>query len=186
MKRVALALVLAATTGVAANARAADDAGPRNALSVHPFSITSHGLAVQYERYLLPRHWSLALGLGFRSSSRGDYSSWVTAAGIEPRYWLWGPDRSKHLGSDAMVGPFASLRFDAAFMTMSDTTRDKWIGGNVGLSLVGSFGWRFAIGPVELTPSLGVGARTDFDAAGRLAPWTRAVYRFDWTAGYMF
>ncbi len=184
MKAIAL-LFTVAIAGVAASARA-DEAGPRNALSVHPFSITSHGLAVQYERYIVPRHWSLALGLGFRASSRGDYSSWVTSAGIEPRYWLWGPGRSQHLGSDAMVGPFVSLRFDTAWMTMTDTTRDKWVGGNVGLSLVGSFGWRFAIGHVELTPSLGVGSRTDFDAAGRLAPWTRAVYRFDWTAGWMF
>ncbi len=186
LKRAAVAAALVAALGVSAEARAADDAGPRNALSVHPLSITSHGLALQYERYLFPRHWSLALGTGFRSSSRGDYSSWVTSVGIEPRYWLWGTNRSAKLGADAMVGPFLSLRFDTAWMTMTDTKRDRWVGGNVGVSLVGSFGWRFAIGHLETTPSFGLGSRTDFDPKGRLAPWTRAVIRFDWTVGWMF
>jgi len=185
VKRAATLLSLVVAIAFARAARA-DEVGPRNAISLHPFSLTSHGLAVQYERYLAPRHWSLALGLGVRSSSRSDYSSWVTTAGIEPRYWLWGPDRSAHLGSDAMVGPYMSLRFDAAFMSMTDTRRDRWIGGNEGYSLVGSFGWRFAIGHLEITPSLGVGARADLDVTGRLAPWMRPVYRFDWTVGWMF
>ena len=160
--------------------------GPRNALSVHPFSITSHGLAIQYERYLFPRHWSLATGLGFRSSSRGDYSSWVGSVGIEPRYWLWGTNRSATLGRDAMIGPYTSLRVDMSWLSMTDTRRDRWVGGNIGLSVVGAFGWRFAIGHAELTPSFGLGTRTDFDPKGRLAPWTRAVIRFDLTVGWMF
>ncbi len=185
VKRAAALVGLVAATAFARAARA-DEVGPRNALSLHPFSLTSHGLAVQYERYIAPRHWSLAFGLGGRSGSRGDYSSWTTTVGIEPRYWLWGPDRSEHLGGDAMVGPFLSLRCDASFMTMSDTRHHRWIGGNEGYSLVGSFGWRFAIGHLEITPSLGVGARADFDATGRLAPWMRPVYRFDWTVGWMF
>jgi hypothetical protein len=185
VKRAAALLAAVVVTSIGLHARA-DDAGPMNALSVHPFSITSHGLALQYERYVVPRHWSVAFGLGGRSSSSGDYSSWETTAGIEPRYWLWGPNRSTRLGSDAMIGPFVSLRVDGAWLTMTDTTRNRWVGGNVGISLVGSFGWRFAIGHFETTPSLGLGARTDFDATGRLAPWTRYVIRVDWTAGWMF
>ena len=51
---------------------------------------------------------------------------------------------------------------------------------------VGWLGWRFAIGHFETTPSFGLGTRTDFDPKGRLAPWTRAVIRFDWTMGWMF
>ena len=90
------------------------------------------------------------------------------------------------LAADAMVGPFASVRFDMAWLTMTDTRRDKWVGGNVGLSFVGNIGWRFAIGHFETTPSFGLGTRTDFDPKGRLAPWTRAVIRFDWTMGWMF
>ena len=188
LKRALSALIALGVLAAAGAAQAADkpmDPGPRNALSVHPFSITSHGLALQYERYLFPRHWSLALGTGFRSSSRGDYSSWTTSVGIEPRYWLWGTNRSQ-LAADAMVGPFASVRFDMAWLTMTDTRRDKWVGGNVGLSFVGNIGWRFAIGHFETTPSFGLGTRTDFDPKGRLAPWTRAVIRFDWTMGWMF
>jgi hypothetical protein len=184
---IASLIALAWVTVVASSARAQDKAGPRNAISVHPFSLTSHGLAVQYERYLKPRSFSLVLGLGVRSSSRSDYSSWATSVGIEPRYWLArDPTRSKRLGADAMIGPYLSLRTDVAYLMMTDTTRDQWVGGNIGLSFVGSFGWRFAIGRVEITPSIGLGSRTDFDAAGRLAPWTRAVYRFDWTVGWMF
>jgi len=39
---------------------------------------------------------------------------------------------------------------------------------------------------VELTPSFGVGARSDIDPTGRLAAWVRPIYRLDWTAGWMF
>jgi hypothetical protein len=187
VKRAAPLAAFALTLGAGASARAADDAGPRNAISVHPFSLTSHGLAVQYERYLKPRHLSLVLGVGARSSSRADYSSLVTSVGIEPRFWLArDPTRSKRLGKNAMVGPYLSLRFDTSYLMMTDTTRDQWVGGSLGLSFVGSFGFRFALGRLEITPSIGVGSRTDFDAAGRLAPWTRAVYRFDWTVGWLF
>ena len=187
MKRAAPLVALAVTLAMAKSARAVDEAGPRNALSIHPFSLTSHGLAVQYERYLKPRHLSLVLGVGVRSSSRADYSSLLTSVGIEPRFWLArDPTRSKRLGKDAMIGPYMSLRLDTSYLMMTDTTRDQWVGGNVGLSFVGSFGWRFAIRHLEITPSIGVGSRTDFDAARRLAPWTRAVYRFDWTVGWLF
>lgn len=192
LKRLCAMLGVCGAGLLASNGHAAEkperklEPGPRNALSVHPFSISSHGLAIQYENYLFPRHWSLATGLGFRSSSRGDYSSWVTSVGFEPRYWLWGTDRSTTLGADAMVGPFASLRLDVSWMSMTDTRNDRWAGGNVGVSTVASIGWRFAIGQVELTPSFGLGTRSDFDPRGRLAPWTRAVVRFDWTVGYMF
>jgi hypothetical protein len=144
-------------------------------------------VALQYERYIKPRQLSLVLGAGVRSSSRGDYSSLVTSVGIEPRWWLArGPSRSRRLGADAMLGPYLGLRFDTSFLMMTDTARDQWVGGSVGLSFVGSFGWRFAIGRIELTPGLGIGSRSDFDAAGRLAAWTRAVFRFDWTVGWMF
>jgi hypothetical protein len=180
-------LAFALVSGLAFAAQAADKAGPRNALSLHPFSLGAHGVAVQYERYVKPRHLSLVLGAGLRSSSRGDYESWVTSVGIEPRYWLArDPTRSKRLGADAMIGPYLSLRFDTSYLMMTDTTRDQWVGGSIGLSFVGSFGWRFTIGRLEITPSFGVGSRTDFDAAGRLAPWTRAVFRGDWTVGWMF
>lgn len=176
----------AAASALSEAARAADEPGPRNALSLHPLSLLAHGAAVQYERYVWPRRFSLVLGGGFRSSSRGDYSSWVTTVGVEPRWWMAGAWRPRQLGKDAMVGPYLGLRVDAAWMTMTNTTRDAWVGGNVGLSTVGSFGWRFTINQLELTPSLGLGARSDFDVTGRLAPWTRAVLRFDWTVGWMF
>lgn len=181
----AFAGAFALASGAAAGARA-DEVGPRNALSVHPFSVLSRGLALQYERYVAPRRFSLALGAGFRSSSRGDYASWVTSVGVEPRYWLARAERPRSLGKDAMVGPYLSLRGDVAWLAMHDTARDAWVGGNVGLSCVGSFGWRFTLGRVELTPSFGVGSRTDFDPSGRLAAWTRGVYRLDWTVGWMF
>lgn len=173
-------------SSLSVRARAAEEPGPRNALSVHPLSLLAHGAALQYERYVAPRRFSLVLGGGFRSSSRGDYGSWVTTVGVEPRWWLAGAWRARQLGKDAMVGPYLGLRFDVAWMAMTNTTRDQWVGGSVGLSEVASFGWRFTIGPIELTPSVGLGARSDFDVAGRLAPWTRPVFRFDWTVGWMF
>lgn len=165
----------------------ADEAGPRNAVSVHPLSLGAHGLALQYERYIWPRHLSLAFGLAFRSSSRGDYASWVTSTGVEPRFWLMrNRVRSLRLGADAMIGPYLGLRTDVSWLLMSDTRRDAWVGGSVGLSFVGSFGYRFTIRRVEITPAAGVGTRTDFDVAGRLAPWTRAVLRLDTTVGWLF
>jgi hypothetical protein len=187
MKLAGLLFGFVLVSGLVGGARAADETGPRNVLSLHPFSLGAHGVALQYERYIKPRHLSLVLGAGVRSSSRGDYESWVTSVGIEPRYWLArDPTRSKRLGADAMIGPYLSLRLDASYLMMTDTTRDQWVGGSVGLSFVGSFGWRFTIGRLEITPSFGVGARTDFDAAGRLEPWTRAVFRGDFTVGWMF
>jgi hypothetical protein len=186
MKGAVFALVFACGVSLSSVVHA-DEAGPRNALSVHPLSFGAHGLAVQYERYLLPRHLSLALGLGFRSSSRADYSSWVTSTGIEPRFWLmWTRMRSARLGADAMIGPYVGLRTDVSWLLMNDTRRDRWVGGSVGLSFVGSFGCRFTIGRVELTPAVGIGTRTDFDVAGRLAPWTRVVLRLDTTVGWLF
>ena len=53
LKRALSALIALGVLAAAGAAQAADkpmDPGPRNALSVHPFSITSHGLAIQYER----------------------------------------------------------------------------------------------------------------------------------------
>src|SRR5688500_3579165 len=128
MKRAVFALVLTSCVPLSSVARA-DEAGPRNAFSVHPLALGAHGLAVQYERYLLPRHLSLALGLGFRSSSRADYSSWVTSTGIEPRYWLmWTRVRSARLGADAMIGPYVGLRTDVSWLLMNDSRRDTWVG----------------------------------------------------------
>jgi hypothetical protein len=170
----------------ASRSASADQAGPRNTVSLHPLSFAAHGVALQYERYVAPRRFSLVLGAGLRSSSRQDYESWVTTVGIEPRWWLAQGDRRSRLGRDAMVGPYLSLRSDVSFLSMSDTTREKWVGGNIGLSVVGAFGWRFTIGRVELTPSLGLGWRSDFDVTERLAPWSRPLLRFDWTAGWMF
>jgi hypothetical protein len=184
--RVVFALVFCGGLSLPSLAHA-DDAGPRNALSLHPLSLGAHGLAVQYERYLLPRYFSLALGLGFRSSTRADYSSWVTSTGIEPRLWLMrNRVRSARFGADAMVGPYVGLRTDVSWLLMTDTRRDAWVGGSVGLSFIGSFGYRFSVGHVEITPAAGVGTRTDFDVAGRLAPWTRAVLRLDTTVGWLF
>lgn len=186
MKPAIFLAAFAWANAVSVAARGADESGPRNAISVHPFSLLAHGAAFQYERYVSPRRFSLVLAAGFRSSSRGDYGSWVTTVGVEPRVWLARAERPRHLGRDAMVGPYLGLRNDVAWLTMTDTRRDAWIGGNVGLSLVGSFGWRFTVGRVELTPSFGLGGRADFDPTGRLAAWMRPVYRFDWTVGWMF
>jgi hypothetical protein len=186
VKLTTFAVALAQASSVSGAALAADENGPRNAISVHPFSLLAHGVALQYERYVSPRRFSLVLAAGFRSSSRGDYSSWVTTVGVEPRVWLARAERPRHLGRDAMVGPYLGVRGDAAWLAMTDTTRNAWVGGNMGLSLVGSFGWRFTVSVVELTPSFGVGARTDIDPTGRLAAWVRPVYRLDWTVGWMF
>ncbi len=43
-------LVFALVTSLALAAQAADKTGPRNALSLHPFSLGAHGVALQYER----------------------------------------------------------------------------------------------------------------------------------------
>ena len=177
------AFVLASSFSVHARA---SETGPHNALSVHPFSLTAHGFALDYERFFAPPRFSLASSVGLRSSSRGDYSSLASSVGIEPRFWLRGPKWSKQLGSQAMTGPYCSLRLDASWLMMSDTRRNEWVGGSEGFSLVGSFGWRFALGHFAITPSIGAGARTDLDASGRLSPWTRATFRFDWTLGWMF
>jgi hypothetical protein len=51
-----------------------------------------------------------------------------------------------------------------------------------------SMGVRVVIaGRFEITPSYGIGIRTEFDPSGRLAPWTRPeLLRLGLTAGVMF
>lgn len=186
-----LAAVLLSTGFAAASPDGSqpDRYGPRNTVSVHPLSLSWNGVAIEYERFIAPPNFSLALGAGYRSSasSRSDYASDNWATGVELRYWAWSGARPYGVARKAMVGPYLGAQIDVSWLRMEHRKTQRYVGGNISLSEVASLGWRFAVARrVELTPSFGVGARTDFDPDGRLSPWTRWLVRGSLTLGVLF
>lgn len=180
-KALAATLAALAATGPGRTALAADAdqppaprapvPAPRNALSLEIVSLLESGLLIQYERQLLPR-FSLATSMAGRISGGSDYSVLGTTFGSEGRYWFWGRPPFARFAGRAMVGPFVSARVD--FGIVHDSEGGHPLGTSMSLAEGVSLGCRVVFwNRIELTPSFGLGMRTDFDPHGRLAPWTR-------------
>lgn len=158
--------------------------GPASAISVQLPSLNASGMNLQYERFALPDAWSLAAGLGLRSTAGGDYDSMSMSAGAEIRYWFTGRAFRSSL-RHAMVGPFAAARFDMGRTTTS--MDERTIGTMLTLTETLSLGYRFAMWQrVELTPSLGLALRTDIDRHGSLPTATRGTPTLGLTLGWMY
>src|SRR5438105_1162485 len=71
--------------------------GPRNAVAIYPLALTAPGFAIEYERFVAPRRWSFAAGIGGKDAAHGDYRSFTLTPSLELRFWLIGR------------GPFAEL-----------------------------------------------------------------------------
>ena len=157
-----------------------------NAVSIHLPAVGDTGIAMQYERFVLPDRWSLAATVSLRSSASGDYDSWTTAGGLELHYWFRGRSLRSSL-TRSMVGWHAGARLALSRTSLSSEQKNADIGSMISVSgaLVG--GYRFAMWRrVELTPSLGLGVRTDVDPAGVVPPRTRGVVTLGTTLGWMF
>jgi hypothetical protein len=169
----------------AANGRAEEPPPIRkNALSYKPFSITSRGILVQYERLLAP-HWSAIGGLGMRSAAREDFASFTFTKVTEGRYWFTARDWASH--SRGMAGPFVGLALDASRTSVHTVADDRSLGAMWTVQESLRAGDRIVIWNLqELTLALGFDVIHEFDERGRLAPNTRATLGLDFTVGWMF
>lgn len=145
---------------------------PRNAISVPLVALFNSGLAVEYERFFAPPHFSLVTGAGFRTSGGRTLDVLEASFGLEGRLWIWGKGPFSRFDGRAMVGPYLGLRFDYG-ATRVWTEGGRGLGSAVRFGESLNFGVRLtAARHVHVTPSLGFGVRTEIDPSGRLAPLT--------------
>jgi hypothetical protein len=159
------------------------DVGARNAISTQPLSLLARGAAVMYERFVAPPTVSVVGLAGVRGAATGDYASTTFDAGVEARAWMLGR-RISHCERGAMVGPYLGLRMDVGYTSLRDTITSRAAGTSVDFDPTFFIGYRFVLWRVvELTPSLGAGARIDDDG---LALQARPTLTFGLSIGWMF
>jgi hypothetical protein len=181
--RVVACVLITVLAGVAH----ADTPVPRNAISVHPLSLQSYGVALQYERDLAPSRFSLAGELAVRAGAGGDYDSLTLGIAGELRFWLRLGAPYSGLDARAMVGPFVAARFSAALTSVQDARDDRSIGSAISLVQGVSIGYRFAFfHHVELSAALGPAVRVEIDPGGRLPTAVGVTMAFGLTAGWLF
>jgi hypothetical protein len=166
--------------------RKLDRHGPRNAVSVHPWSFLGPGVALQYERYAFPRWVSVVSGLGFRTSGQEDFGSFSFSTALEGRLWLIGRAPFTRSGDRAMVGPYLAARVDLTWTRVWHEPDGRTIGTTIEHEEAVLFGYRLALGPVEASPFVGVGATTQHDTSGRLAAVTNPALKAGLALGIMF
>ena len=185
---VALIVASAASASAAESERPmqrASSPAPLNAVSLQLVSLLNNGATFQYERLVAPP-LSVATSLGGRLSGGAGYSVVGATFGAEGRYWVlrkWGISR---FDGPAMVGPYASARMDGG--VVRETSGGEVLGTSMSVAEGVAIGWRLVFaGWIEVTPSAGLGLRTDFAPHGGLAPWTRTeLGRFALYAGALF
>jgi hypothetical protein len=160
--------------------------GPKNAVSLHPWSLLGPGVALQYERYAFPRWVSVVTGAGFRTSGQADFGSMSFSTALEVRLWLVGHAPFTALPAHSMVGPYFSARGDFTWTRLWHEKTGETIGNAFEHAETANFGHRFVVGPVEITPTLGIGASTQHDMTGMLAAATTPVIKAGLTIGIMF
>lgn len=182
----ASSLVFAAGSASGEAAPERDDAAPTRALSVHVPALTSVGLVGQYETLAWHPSLTWAVSAGIRASGAGDYRSWTASVGGELRYYFTGTAwRSRW--RESLIGPFAGIRLDIARTAIRDRREDRALPGQLTVAEYAQVGYRLALwGRVEVTPSIGLGARTDIDESGFLPAATRLVFTTGLTAGWMW
>ena len=108
-------------------------------------------------------------------------------AGGEARFWLHGRAPFSRPGRRAMVGPYLGARVELSRTGLRDHVRDRHAGTSVTVAEGLLFGYRFSFRRVvEVTPSLGVIVKTEWDPSGRLAAWTTGTAVVGLTAGVLF
>jgi len=174
--------------GIAAAEPAVERTAPRHVVSLPLLSLSgAGGIGVQLEQQLDRPRWSVAVGLAVRSNAGGDYSSLATTLSAEARYWLKGRAVWCDLPARSPVGWFVGARLDVTRTRTRDDVEDRALGSSLSFAETATFGYRFAVKRrLEITPSLGLGAKTEVDTSGRLPSWTRAEARIGLAVGWFF
>lgn len=161
---------------------------PRHVVSVPLLSLAgAAGIGVQLEQKLAAPRWSIAVALAARGNAGGDYSSLATTISVEARYWLRGHAVWCDLPARSAVGWFAGARLDMTRVRTRDTIDDRSLGSSLGFAEALTLGYRFAVKRrVEITPSIGLGVKSEVDTSGRLPSWTRGDGRIGLTLGWLF
>ena len=186
---VAVAVALTLTLVVAptvADASPQSDGAPTRAVSVHVPALLAAGLAVQYESLAWHPSVSWAAGAGVRATAAGDYRSLAFNVGGQLRYYFTGRSfRSRW--RETLLGPFAGVRLDITRTTTRDRRADRDLPASLTIAEYVEVGYRFGLwGRVEITPSVGLGGRTDIDESGFLPATSRPVLTAGLTAGWLF
>lgn len=181
-------LALAATLVAGSAAPAAAD-GPKSAISIEVPSLSTAGVSVQYERYVLSdtvRRLSVAGSVAARSTAGGDYDSRTLGGAAELRHWITGRSAWSSL-EEAMVGLYVGLRLEFGHTATTDRMAEQSIGSTLAMGSSLALGYRFAPwSRVEITPSAGVGGRLEKDLTGRTGVWGRPTLTLGLTVGWLY
>lgn len=145
------------------------------------------GLAAGYERWIPAWRISL-LGLGqLRQTASGDFGATSTGVGAELR-WYWNRDGwLSHLPAGSMVGWWLGARVEIAVNAIRDRVDDRWLGTGAELGASALIGYRLAPWRgLEITPSIGIGVRSQHDLSGRLSGHATRTVALGCTVGWMF
>lgn len=180
--------LLAGLPGRAAAETEVERKSPRHVVSLPLLSLAgAAGIGVQLEQKLAAPRWSVAVALAARGNAGGDYSSLATTVSAEARYWLRGRAIWSDLPAGSAVGWFAGARLDVTRVRTRDTIDDRALGASLGFAETLTLGYRFAVkGRVAITPSIGLGVKSEVDTSGRLPSWTRGDARIGLTLGWLF
>jgi hypothetical protein len=173
---VAVAVAVAETVAVAGAVAGTVD----EAVSLPVYSVQqAQGIAVEYERFhLLPAPWSVAVGVDVRDAADGDYGSTAVSVSGEARYWF----RRR-----AMTGWFLGAGLALTHSTITDRVDDRRVGETLAVGIAAQAGYRFVPWrTLEITPSLGIERRREFDLDGRLPAWSHGSITTGLTIGWMF
>ncbi len=184
----ALGLVLAAA---ASTADASVVAEPElNAVSLSMPAVDGlRGIGGAYERWLPDRRISLSALASIRQTATGDYGAGSVGVGGELR-WYWRAPKGAWLSklpANSMAGWFLGGRIELALSATHDRVADRWIGESLDLGGTALIGYRIAPWrQLEITPSVGVGARRQLDLSGRLPGYSHGVVSAGLTIGWLF
>jgi len=159
-----------------------------NAISISiPAVDGMRGIGGAYERWFPERRLSLS-GLGqLRQTATGDYGAMSVGVGAELR-WYWRANAwLSRLPRGNMVGWFVGGRLEVAFGATHDRTDDRWLGESLDVGASALIGYRIAPWRhMEITPSVGIGARRQFDLSGRLPSYNRGTGFAGLSVGWLF
>lgn len=178
-------IIAAATSTAGVSATAEPDL---NAISISVPAIDGlRGLGASYERWLPARRISIAAIGQLRQTATGDYGALGVGAGAELR-WYWRADGwLSKLPAGSMVGWFVGARLELAVGATHDRVDDRWLGESLALGTSGLVGYRIAPWRhAEITPSVGLGVRRQWDLSGRLPSYSRGTVLAGLTVGWLF
>ena len=182
-----LGIIIAAATS-AGDVSTVADRVDYNAITISVPAIDGlRGIGASYERWF-PEHEISIAALGqFRQTATGDYGGYRLGAGGEVR-WYWRADAwLSALPRGSMVGWFLGARLELALGATKDRVEDRWLGESLDVGTSGLIGYRMAPWRhVEITPSVGLGARRQIVLSGRLPSYNRATAFAGLEVGWLF